>query len=53
MIVPPHREGGQAQFIAQPVPKNTRDARINGLLEYLQQHMPNRIISTRWRRWWR
>lgn len=39
MIVPPHREGGQAQFIAQPVPKNTRDARINGLLEYLQQHI--------------
>lgn len=39
MIVPPHREGGQAQFIAQPVPGSTRDARINGLLEYLQQHI--------------
>ncbi|WP_042286107.1 GlxA family transcriptional regulator [Citrobacter sedlakii] len=37
MIVPPHREGGQAQFIAQPVPKTTRDARINGLLDYLRQ----------------
>lgn len=37
MIVPPHREGGQAQFIAQPVPQNTRDARINGLLAYLRQ----------------
>ena len=37
MIVSPHREGGQAQFIAQPVPKNTRDARINCLLDYLQQ----------------
>ena len=30
---------GQAQFIAQPVPKNTRDARINCLLDYLQQHI--------------
>ncbi|MGK5487492.1 GlxA family transcriptional regulator, partial [Klebsiella pneumoniae] len=39
MIVSPHREGGQAQFIAQPVPKNTRDARINCLLDYLQQHI--------------
>ena len=39
MIVPPHREGGQAQFIAQPVPRNTRDARINCLLDYLQQHI--------------
>ena len=38
MIVPPYREG-RARFIAQPVPKNTRDARINGLLEYLQQHI--------------
>lgn len=37
MIVPPHREGGQAQFIAQPVPKDTRDARINCLIDYLQQ----------------
>ena len=39
MIVPPHREGGQAQFIAQPVPKDTRDGRINCLIDYLQQHI--------------
>ncbi len=39
MIVPPHRDGGQAQFIAQPVPKDTRDGRINGLIDYLQQHI--------------
>ncbi|MGG5837315.1 GlxA family transcriptional regulator [Huaxiibacter chinensis] len=39
MIVPPHREGGQAQFIAQPVPENTRDARINRLIDYLQRHI--------------
>lgn len=39
MIVPPHREGGQAQFIAQPVSKDTRDARINCLIDYLQKHI--------------
>ena len=39
MIVPPYREGGQAQFIAQPVPKDTRDGRINCLIDYLQQHI--------------
>nr|WP_283250820.1 hemagglutinin repeat-containing protein [Enterobacter asburiae] len=39
MIVPPHREGGQAQFIAQPVPKDTRDGRINCLIDYLQRHI--------------
>ncbi len=37
--MPPHREGGQAQFIAQPVPKDTRDARINCLIDYPQQHI--------------
>ena len=37
--MPPHREGGQAQFIAQPVPNDTRDARINCLIDYLQQHI--------------
>ncbi|QLW75967.1 helix-turn-helix domain-containing protein [Citrobacter freundii] len=39
MIVPPHREGGQAQFIEQPVAKNTQDQRINTLLDYLRQHL--------------
>lgn len=39
MIVPPHREGGQAQFIAQPVPETTRDARINYLIDYLQRNI--------------
>ncbi|MFK3711867.1 GlxA family transcriptional regulator [Leclercia adecarboxylata] len=39
MIVPPHREGGQAQFIAQPVPETTRDARINHLIDYLQRNI--------------
>ena len=37
IVVSPHREG-QAQFIAQPE-ENTRDARINCLLDYLQQHI--------------
>ncbi|MDN8552557.1 helix-turn-helix domain-containing protein [Citrobacter werkmanii] len=39
MIVPPHREGGQAQFIEQPVAKNTQDQRINALLDYLRLHI--------------
>lgn len=39
MIVPPHREGGQAQFIAQPVPETTRDAGINNLIDYLQRNI--------------
>lgn len=35
MVIPPHREGGQAQFIERPVPFGTRDAKINQLLDRL------------------
>ncbi|KXU79439.1 GlxA family transcriptional regulator [Aeromonas enteropelogenes] len=39
LVVPPHREGGQAQFIEQPVPASTRDARINQLFDHLRAHL--------------
>ncbi|GKX61592.1 GlxA family transcriptional regulator [Pragia fontium] len=39
MIVPPHREGGQAQFIEHPVPQDTADVRINTLLDYLRRNI--------------
>lgn len=39
MVIPPHREGGQAQFIEQPVPVSTRDANVNNLLEYLRSNL--------------
>lgn len=39
MVTPPHREGGQAQYIEQAVPQNTNDKRINLLLEFLQQNL--------------
>ncbi|MEB5707966.1 GlxA family transcriptional regulator [Pantoea anthophila] len=47
MVVPPYREGGQAQFIERPVPDNTRDCRINALLASLRQnlHQPHDLDS--------
>lgn len=39
LVVPPHRDGGQAQFIEQPVPASTRDVRINQLLDHLRRHL--------------
>ncbi|ASG66741.1 AraC family transcriptional regulator [Idiomarina piscisalsi] len=39
MVVPPHREGGQAQFIEQPVAMSTQDAHINRLLDYLRENL--------------
>ncbi|ANC40969.1 AraC family transcriptional regulator [Hafnia alvei] len=39
MVVPPYREGGQAQFIEHPVPTNTRDEKINELLDYIRSNL--------------
>ncbi|MEM6161274.1 helix-turn-helix domain-containing protein [Erwinia sp. P6884] len=39
MVTPPHREGGQAQYIEHPVPHSTTDSRINRLLDYLRGNL--------------
>lgn len=39
MVIPPHREGGQAQFIEQPIAKSSQDAQINLLLDFLRQNL--------------
>jgi len=39
MVTPPYREGGQSQYIAQVVPHQTGDNRINQLLTYLQANL--------------
>lgn len=39
MVIPPHREGGQAQFIEQPMAFSTQDAQINRLLDYLRANI--------------
>ncbi len=39
MVIPPYREGGQAQFIERPVPVSTQDTRINTLLDYLRNNL--------------
>lgn len=45
MVIPPHREGGQAQFIEQPVANSSQDAQINLLLDFLRTNLaqPHRI----------
>lgn len=39
MVIPPHREGGQAQFIKQPVAKSTQNNPINILLDELRKEI--------------
>ncbi|EJQ2006683.1 helix-turn-helix domain-containing protein [Cronobacter sakazakii] len=42
MVMPPHREGGQAQFIERPVQQSTQDSRINMLMDYLRRNLSGR-----------
>ena len=39
MVIPPHREGGQAQFIEQPMATSTQDSQVNRLLDYLRKNI--------------
>lgn len=39
MVLPPHREGGQAQFIEQPVAASPSDVRMRRLLDYMRAHL--------------
>jgi AraC family transcriptional activator FtrA len=37
LVIPPHREGGQAQFVPRPVAENEQ-SRLSQLLDYLREH---------------
>jgi transcriptional regulator GlxA family with amidase domain len=39
MVVAPHRQGGQAQYIEQPLPEAREQDRLSALLEWLLQHV--------------
>ncbi len=42
MVVPPHREGGQAQYVEQPVPRFDEAARLSPLLESVSKRLADR-----------
>ncbi|KFX69460.1 AraC family transcriptional regulator [Pseudomonas taeanensis MS-3] len=39
LVVPPHRQGGQAQFIEQPLPATARDDRLSDLLDWVRGNL--------------
>ena len=43
MVVAPHRQGGQAQYIEQPLPKSARGDRLGAVLEWALQHLDQRL----------
>jgi transcriptional regulator GlxA family with amidase domain len=42
LVVAPHRQGGQAQFIEQPVPGTRADARLTVLLDWVRARLHRR-----------
>jgi transcriptional regulator GlxA family with amidase domain len=43
MVVAPHRQGGQAQYIEQPVAKSRADDRLSGVLAWANAHLNHNL----------
>jgi transcriptional regulator GlxA family with amidase domain len=39
LVIAPHRQGGQAQFIEQPLPESKNDDRLSKVLEWAARHL--------------
>jgi transcriptional regulator GlxA family with amidase domain len=39
LLVAPHRDGGQAQFIERPLPVSSSDSRFSRVLDWVSQHL--------------
>ena len=42
MVVPPHRDGGQAQYIERPLPKNSCDT-VGEVLAWMERHLDEEV----------
>jgi transcriptional regulator GlxA family with amidase domain len=42
MVVPPHREGGQAQYIERPLPRSRCDT-VGGVLAWMERHLDREV----------
>ncbi|MFY8101703.1 MAG: transcriptional regulator FtrA [Allorhizobium sp.] len=43
LVVPPHREGGQAQFIVRPVPQEREGQRIGPLIDWIEANLQREV----------
>jgi AraC family transcriptional regulator, transcriptional activator FtrA len=43
MVIPPHRDGGQAQFATTPVPVTVDDDRLGPVLEWMVEHLDEQL----------
>ncbi len=47
MVVPPHRDGGQAQFVDQPMPEAGDDRPLSEVLGWMLEHLEEPLSVTR------
>ena len=47
MVVPPHRDGGQAQYVERPVPNSGDQAPLAPLLQWAQEHLAEDLTVDR------
>jgi transcriptional regulator GlxA family with amidase domain len=43
LVTPPHREGGQAQYISAPIPVEGDDRRLTSVIGWAREHLHDRI----------
>lgn len=46
LVVPPHREGGQAQFIERPIPKEREGRRLAPVIDWLEANIDANVSLT-------
>ncbi len=47
LVVPPHRDGGQAQFIERPVPRLHEGGRLSTLIDWMREHIDSDLTISR------
>lgn len=47
LVVPPHRQGGQAQYIEQPIPATSKGTQLSSLIDWVRAHpgLPHTLDS--------
>ncbi|MBS4430651.1 helix-turn-helix domain-containing protein [Pectobacterium punjabense] len=44
LVTPPHRQGGQAQYIEKPVPQLPGEGRLSGVMDWAREHLAEPIL---------
>ncbi|WP_457093024.1 transcriptional regulator FtrA [Microvirga sp. P5_D2] len=47
LVVPPHRDGGQAQFIERPVPRQHEGARLSAVIDWMRTNLAETLTIDR------